>query len=408
MLLELFFEKLIRHGRLTVVGHDGRTRAYGALPGPEVTIRLHAPHVGRRMALNPSLGTAEAYMDGLLTIEDGEIYDLLELATMNLEMGHRPAIFGLHEWLGVRVRRLTQHNPIGRAQRNAAHHYDLSDDLYGLFLDSDRHYSCAYFLSPDDDLETAQANKTRHIASKLVLEPGQRVLDIGSGWGGLGLYLAREAGVEVRGVTLSQEQHKVSQLRAQRAGLAARVRFELKDYRLDDGRYDRIVSVGMFEHVGVGHYREFFAKLRDLLDLDGVALLHTIGRIDPPGKTDAFIRKYIFPGAYTPALSEVVAAIERAGLVITDIEVLRLHYAGTLRAWRKRFQANRDKARALYDERFCRMWEFYLASCEVSFRHLGNVVFQIQLARRQDAVPLTRDYVTDTDRRAAGTEIAAE
>jgi cyclopropane-fatty-acyl-phospholipid synthase len=347
-------------------------------------------------------------MDGLLTIEGGELYDLLELAGLNLERGETPTIVKLREALGVLGRRLMQRNPIPRARRNAAHHYDLSDDLYELFLDSNRQYSCAYFLGPDDDLETAQVNKMRHIASKLLLTPGQSVLDIGSGWGGLGLYLARQAGVEVRGVTLSREQHKASEQRAERAGLAARVRFELKDYRLADGRYDRIVSVGMFEHVGVGHYREFFAKLRELLAPDGVALLHTIGRADKPGSSDAFVRKYIFPGGYVPALSEVVAAVERAGLVITDVEVLRLHYADTLRAWRKRFLANRDKAKALYDERFCRMWEFYLAGSEVSFRHLGLVVFQIQLARRQDAVPLVRDYVTDSDRRAAGSDIAAE
>jgi cyclopropane-fatty-acyl-phospholipid synthase len=408
MLLERLLAKLIRHGRLTVVGHDGTTRTYGALPGPEVTIRLHAPHVGRRMALNLSLGTAEAYMDGLLTIEDGELYDLLELAGLNLEREEKPTIVKLREALAVLGRRLMQRNPIPRARRNAAHHYDLSDDLYELFLDSNRQYSCAYFLGPDDDLETAQVNKMRHIASKLLLTPGQSVLDIGSGWGGLGLYLARQAGVEVRGVTLSREQHKASEQRAERAGLAARVRFELKDYRLADGRYDRIVSVGMFEHVGVGHYREFFAKLRELLAPDGVALLHTIGRADKPGSSDAFVRKYIFPGGYVPALSEVVAAVERAGLVITDVEVLRLHYADTLRAWRKRFLANRDKAKALYDERFCRMWEFYLAGSEVSFRHLGLVVFQIQLARRQDAVPLVRDYVSESDRRAADSDIAAE
>ena len=295
-------------------------------------------------------------------------------------------------------RRFMQHNTLGRARRNVAHHYDLSGELYDLFLDADRQYSCAYFEHPGDDLETAQENKKRHIAAKMLLKPGHKVLDIGSGWGGLGLYLAGLTGAEVHGVTLSAEQHEVSQQRASELGLDDRVKFSLRDYRHETGTYDRIISVGMFEHVGVGHYDEFFGKVRDLLAPDGVALLHTIGRADEPGTAHPFTRKYIFPGSYAPALSEVMAPIQRSGLFVTDIEILRLHYAETLRHWRQRFLANLDRARALYDDRFCRMWEFYLAGVEVSFRCMDMVVFQIQLARRQDAVPLTRDYITDWER----------
>ena len=409
MLLEGLLRGLIRHGRLTVIRHDGRQRTFGSAPGAEVVIRLHDRATAWRLALSPTLATAEAYMDGRLTLDKGELYDLLALAAANIERSGKPLVMRVRDALSRLTRWFRQYNPAGRARRNAAHHYDLSDELYELFLDSNRQYSCAYFTDPGQDLEGAQRAKMRHIAAKLLLAPGQTVLDIGSGWGGLGLELAREAGVEVRGVTLSEEQHKVATARAAKAGLGDRVKFALADYRHEAGHYDRIVSVGMFEHVGVGHYGAFFAKLAALLKPDGVALLHTIGRSDGPGSTDPFARKYIFPGGYTPALSEVVRPIERARLVITDIEVLRLHYAETLRAWRTRFKANWDKAKALYDERFCRMWEFYLAGSEVSFRHLGMVVFQIQLAHRQDAVPLVRDYVTDHDRTGdAKDSVAAE
>jgi cyclopropane-fatty-acyl-phospholipid synthase len=299
------------------------------------------------------------------------------------------------------VRRFSQHNPIPVARANVAHHYDLSDTLYELFLDADRQYSCAYFASPDDTLERAQERKKRHLAAKLLLRPGQRVLDIGSGWGGLGLYLAQTARVDVTGLTLSTEQHAYAQRQANETDAADHVRFLLKDYRQEHGRYDRIVSVGMFEHVGGGHYAEYFAKIKDLLEEDGVAVIHTIGRADGPGATNAWIDKYIFPGAYVPALSEIVPAIEDAGLYVTDIEVLRLHYAETLKAWRQRFNANRARIAEIYDERFCRMWEFYLASCEAAFRHGGLLNFQIQLSKRIGAVPLTRDYIADWERSRA-------
>jgi cyclopropane-fatty-acyl-phospholipid synthase len=299
------------------------------------------------------------------------------------------------------------YNPVERARKNVAHHYDLSGTLYDLFLDADRQYSCAYFRTDNDSLEVAQHNKKAHIAAKLHLKPGQKVLDIGSGWGGMGLYLAQTANVDVTGVTLSVEQQKLSEERARAAGMANKVSFHLRDYREEPGKYDRIVSVGMFEHVGVAHYREFFARVRDLLHDDGVMLLHSIGRMGPPYGPNPWMKKYIFPGGYTPSLSEVLAAVERAGLWVTDVEILRLHYAKTLRQWRRRFAANRDKAKALYDERFCRMWEFYLAGSEVAFRHMGQMVFQMQIAKRVDAVPLTRDYMFAMERQETGRLISA-
>jgi cyclopropane-fatty-acyl-phospholipid synthase len=375
-------------GRLTIVDADGSERRFeGTAEGPRARIRLHDPTLLRKILMKPDLYLGEGYMEGGLTIEEGTLYDFLEFCGINLT-GR-----AVDPKLAAVFRKSQQQNVIGKALANVAHHYDLSSELYDLFLDADRQYSCAYFESPDDTLETAQANKKRHLAAKLLLEPGMRVLDIGSGWGGLALYLAETAGVEVVGVTLSKEQLALSQARAEAAGLAGHVTFKLLDYREDDGRYDRIVSVGMFEHVGMGHFDEFFQKTRELLDDGGVALLHSIGRKDPPGMTNAFLTKYIFPGGYTPSLSETIAAVERSGLWITDIEILRLHYAETLKEWNRRFQANRDKAAALYDERFCRMWEFYLQSCEVGFRRMGWMNFQMQLARSLDAVPLSRGYI---------------
>ncbi|MGA8381258.1 MAG: cyclopropane-fatty-acyl-phospholipid synthase family protein, partial [Stellaceae bacterium] len=348
------------------------------------------------------------YVDGTLTIEEGDLYDLIDLLELNLEALPEGALSRVLNGSSTFLRRVHQYNPLFRARQNAAHHYDLSDQLYELFLDQDRQYSCAYFRGGHDDLETAQLDKKRHIAAKLMIEPGQKVLDIGSGWGGLALYLARECGAEVTGLTLSVEQHQVSMRRAAAAGLSERIRFHLRDYREEDGQYDRIVSVGMFEHVGINHYRTFFAKVKSLLTPDGVALLHSIGRMDGPGSTHPWVRKYIFPGGYAPALSEVVPVVERLRLWITDIEILRLHYAHTLRLWRRRFEQNRDRLRTIYDERFCRMWEMYLAGSEVAFRRAGHLVFQMQLAKSIDAVPLTRDYMrqsrmaTSADRSAVG------
>jgi cyclopropane-fatty-acyl-phospholipid synthase len=297
------------------------------------------------------------------------------------------------------LRTFNQHNPIGKAQQNVAHHYDLSRELYELFLDKDMQYSCAYFLSPDDSLETAQDNKRRHIAAKLKLVPGQKVLDIGCGWGGLAIEIAKRADVEVLGVTLSKEQLKVATERAETLGLDNRVRFELLDYRSITERFDRIVSVGMFEHVGVIRYDEFFKKIFNLLIDDGFAVLHSIGHMSPPGSASPWLRKYIFPGAYAPAISEVFAATERQHLWVNDVEVMRVHYADTLVEWNKRFQENRQRIAELYDERFCRMWEFYLISAETMFRTGAGMVFQMQLSRTRDAAPLSRNYMFDIENR---------
>jgi cyclopropane-fatty-acyl-phospholipid synthase len=384
---------IIRSGSLCLIDSAGRSHLIGDGTRPCAIVRLKSKRLEYALALNPALSVGEAYMNGTLVIEEGSLYDILRLLVLNFNDA------GGHPWLSLIERSgsyLKQHNPIGKAKQNVAHHYDLSAELYATFLDEDWQYSCAYFQSITDSLDTAQENKKRHIAGKLLLNrPGLKVLDIGSGWGGLGLYLASEAAADVTGVTLSVEQHKHSGARAAAAGLTDQARFHLRDYREEQGQYDRIVSVGMFEHVGKGNYGEFFTKLRELLNEDGVALIHTIGYSDAPGPINPFIRKYIFPGADLPSLSEIFPAIERARLMINDVEVLRSHYAETLRHWRKRFMARQDEVVRLYDERFCRMWEFYLAICEVGFRYRGMVVFQLQLTKQLEAVPITRDYMLD-------------
>ena len=397
-LLSIFLKRLIRQGSLIVVYPDGRSIQYGDGSTPSATMRFHAHSLPRKLLINPELTLGEAYMDGTLTVDQDDLYGLIELLVINLKRQSDAWHLRWQANLRQLHRRLAQFNPAGRAQRNVAHHYDLSGTLYDLFLDPDRQYSCAYFREPGDTLETAQRNKKSLIASKLLLAPEQRVLDIGCGWGGLGLHLARDYGARVTGVTLSQEQHRIAEERARAEGLGDQARFRLQDYRDIDGTFDRIVSVGMFEHVGVPHYKEFFATLRDRLKDDGVALLHTIGRADGPGSTNPWITKYIFPGGYSPALSEILAVVEQSGLYVTDVEVWRLHYAETLKEWRNRFEASLDRVRSIYDERFCRMWRFYLVASEVAFRHDGLVVFQIQLAKKRDAVPLTRDYLASRDR----------
>src|SRR6266478_2193556 len=398
MLLASALARLIGIGRLSVIDAAGKRHVFEGSPGPSATIRLHDPSLHWKLLLRPRLFVGEAYMDGRLTIEEGSLYEFLEILTLNEEGSPGGHLMRLGDIAGRVLRSIHQYNPVHRARRNVEHHYDLSDQLYELFLDRDRQYSCAYFRMPEDDLDTAQESKKRHIAAKLLLQPGQTVLDIGSGWGGLALYLAAECGANVTGLTLSEEQHKVATRRAAAAGLSDRVRFHLRDYREEKGRYDRIVSVGMLEHVGVNQYKAFFRGLSEMLAPDGVALLHSIGRMDGPGTTNPWLRKYIFPGGYSPALSEVVPEVESARLWITDIEILRLHYADTLGAWRRRFEQNRDRIRALYDERFCRMWEMYLVGSELAFRRDFSLVFQMQLAKRVDTVPITRDYMIDWER----------
>jgi len=397
MFLRWLLNHVVKTGHLTVVETSGQTWAVGDGSPPSVTLTLRDRSIGRAIAFNPHLKFGEAYMDGRLDITEGDVWDLMDLLGRNVGTGYGTPLAAAIARARRLVRRILQYNPIGKAQANVAHHYDLDGGLYDLFLDPDRQYSCAYFETPDATLDEAQLAKKRHIAAKLKLEEGHRVLDIGSGWGGLGLYLAEMEEVDVTGVTLSQEQHTLSNARAAHQQLDDRVRFRLEDYRHLDPAFDRIVSVGMFEHVGVGHYQEYFDQVARLLADDGVALIHAIGRIDGPGTTNPWIAKYIFPGGYIPALSEVLPAIEKAGLFVTDVEILRLHYAETLRHWRERFTANRDRAKDIYDERFCRMWEFYLAASESSFRHMGFMVFQVQVTKTVDALPVTRGYMGETE-----------
>jgi cyclopropane-fatty-acyl-phospholipid synthase len=409
MLLHKTLERLIKIGSLTVIWPDGVKTHFGETskdaPDRDVVVRLRDKLTALKLALNPDLYLGEAYMNGRLVIERGGLWELLDLCGRNLQnqRSRSSRSFGAAKTL---MRRIQQYNSAHRARRNSAHHYDSSYALFRKFLDEDLQYSCAFFSRSGASLEEAQEAKKRRIATKLLLQPGQRVLDIGCGWGGLALSLAQTEDIEVLGVTLSCERLVIAQQRARDAGLERRVKFDLRDYRQIQGKFDRIVSVGMFEHVGAPHYSEFFETISKLLTDEGLALIHSIGRMRGPGITSAWIRKCIFPGGYIPALSEVMPAIEGADLWLTDVEILRLHYAQTLRHWRERFFENQRQISKLYDERFCRMWEFYLAASEMSFRYGGMMVLQAQLARQVDAVPLTRDYMFDGER--AGWLLAAE
>lgn len=396
--LSHMLKSFVRTGTLNVIDAEGRTHIFGGTPGPSVTMRLTDPTLYRKLFFNPELAAGEAFMDGRMSFENSTLRDFLTLFSVNrLSLGSYPLQKVLRS-VSRGLKRFQQANPIGKAQKNVAHHYDIGNDFYRLFLDKGMQYSCAYFAGDDDTLEDAQQNKLRLIASKLNLKPGQSVLDIGCGWGDLALYLARMEKVNVLGVTLSKEQCALAREKARQLGVADRVRFELTDYRTVAERFDRIVSVGMFEHVGVHHYGEFFAKVNELMTADGVMLLHSIGHMSPPGTASPWLRKYIFPGAYSPALSEVFTAVEQNSLWVTDLEFLRVHYAKTLAHWERRFQANRAKVAQMYDERFCRMWEFYLISAEMMFRTGSQLVFHMQLAKKRDAAPIVRDYITDTQR----------
>jgi cyclopropane-fatty-acyl-phospholipid synthase len=398
MALQSFLQQVIREGDLRVRLPAGEVFRLGDGSGPSVAVAITSHLWVMRLAANPSMAFGEAYMEGGLVMEAGGIRDLIDLIGRNAKYRPLKRAGALSRWW---LDRRLQANARAAARRNVAHHYDLSVDFYRRFLDPDLQYSCAYFAQPGMSLEEAQAAKKQHLAAKLLLEPGQKVLDIGCGWGGLGLSLARAADVEVDGITLSTEQLATARRRAEAAGLAGRARFSLTDYRDVVGPYDRIVSVGMFEHVGRPNFQAYFDQVARLLKENGVAVIHSIGRADGPAFTQPWVAKYIFPGGYIPSLSEVLPCVERAGLIVADIEILRLHYADTLRCWGERFAARRAEIAGLYDERFCRMWEFYLAISELAFRYRGHMVFQLQLTRRVDAAPITRDYMAAADPRVA-------
>ncbi|MFI4966384.1 MAG: class I SAM-dependent methyltransferase [Caulobacterales bacterium] len=398
MALRDYLQRVIREGDLQVRLPSSDVLRLGDGEGPPVAVAVTSPAWALRIAANPSLALGEAYMDGGLVLEVGGIHDLVDLIGRNAKYRPMKRAGPFSRWW---LDRRLQANARAAARRNVAHHYDLSVDFYRRFLDSDLQYSCAYFAQPDMSLEEAQVAKKQHIAAKLLLARGQKVLDIGCGWGGLGLSLAKAAEVEVEGITLSTEQLATARWRAESSGLAERARFSLTDYRDVEGPYDRIVSVGMFEHVGRPNYQTYFDQVARLLKDDGVAVIHAIGRADGPAFNQPWVEKYIFPGGYIPALSEVLPCVERAGLIVADIEILRLHYAETLRCWRERFTAQREEIARLHDERFCRMWEFYLCISELAFRYRGHMVFQLQLAKRVDAAPITRDYMAKSDPRIA-------
>ena len=401
-LLRYFLAQFIRRGSMTFTTASGARFTCGDGTGEPVSVRFLTTEAERRILLNPELALGEIYMDGTFVVEQGSIADALAVLLDQPEILPRWA--RLQWWLRYLARHIQQFNPPDRSKNNVAHHYDLDGRLYSLFLDDDKQYSCAYFETPEASLEEAQLAKKRHLAAKLLVRPGDRILDIGSGWGGLGLYLAEAAGAHVTGVTLSTEQLQVSNARATEKNLTQSAQFLLQDYRDIPGPFDRIVSVGMFEHVGVDFYEAYFRRCAELLTDDGVMVLHTIGRSDPPDVTNPWVAKYIFPGGYIPALSEVIPVIEKVGLLVCDIEILRLHYAETLKIWRERFMARRDDAVRLYDERFARMWEFYLAASEMSFRKQNLMNLQIQITKRQDVVPMTRDYIGREEAKLRGVE----
>jgi cyclopropane-fatty-acyl-phospholipid synthase len=406
-ILHPFLSRVIKHGRLTIIAPDGSEEVFGA-PAEgysNLKVRFASKSAMRRVILDPRLGAADAFMDGDLIIEDGDIMQLIELLRANTPWDRGATLKDLTpvgealDWVKTRLNSINRKR---ESKSNVAHHYDIGNALYRLFLDDDMQYSCAYWPRPDMTLDEAQTAKKMHIAAKLDLKDGQRVLDIGCGWGGMAISLAKHADVRVHGITLSEEQLALARERAAAEGLADRVTFELIDYRdlavRDAGQYDRIVSVGMFEHVGARNFETFFRCTANLLKADGVMLIHTIGRFGGPGSTDAFTRKYIFPGGYIPALSETVAASEKSRLIVTDVETLRLHYALTLRQWYQRCVTHKDQIVAMMGERFYRMWCFYLAGATAAFEHGGMGNYQIQYVRSRHALPLTRDYIGETEK----------
>jgi cyclopropane-fatty-acyl-phospholipid synthase len=405
-LLRSFLRQFIRRGTMIFTTASGARFTCGDGTGPPVAARFLSERSQYRILLNPELALGEAYMDGTFVVENGSIAEALAILLGQPEMLPRWA--KLQWWLRYFGRHVSQFNRRGQAKHNVAHHYDLDGRLYSLFLDADRQYSCGYFETMDATLDDAQLAKKRHLAAKLLIGRGDRVLDIGSGWGGLGLYLAEMTGADVTGITLSSEQWQASNALVAEGKLTGSARFLLSDYRDIAGPFDRIISVGMLEHVGIDFYDTYFGRCAELLSDDGIMVVHAIGRSTGPDVTSPWITKYIFPGGYIPALSEVLPAIEKAGLLVCDIEILRMHYAETLKAWRERFMARREEAVRLYDERFTRMWEFYLAASEMSFRKQNLMNFQIQLTRRQEIVPMTRNYIAREEARLRGVELGKQ
>jgi cyclopropane-fatty-acyl-phospholipid synthase len=396
-LLNAMLSRIVRIGTLEVEDAEGHVHRHVGTAEPFARVKLHDTSLYTALVWDPDLKAGEAYMDGTLTIEQGTLRDFLTIFAINRGVSRKLPIQKPLRKLAKRLKAVFQRNTMIQSRRNVAHHYDLSNELYSLFLDAGLNYSCAYFRSPTDTLEQAQQNKLRHIAAKLNLQPGHRILDIGCGWGGMAIYLAQHFDVHVTGVTLSVEQLRLAEERAKQLGFAQKIEFKLTDFREVSGKFDRITSIGMLEHVGISYLPQYFSKVQSLLKDDGVALIHAIGRKGGPGATGKWLRKYIFPGGYSPALSETFAAIEASGLWVTDTEIWRLHYAQTLSAWHDRFEANRDKAAALLGERFCRMWEFYLLTSELSFRYFKHMVFQIQLTKSVDTLPLQRDYMLQAE-----------
>lgn len=406
MRIESFLERFIKVGSLTLIDVDGKSYRFVGTPTPDVTIQLCSRSFARRLLRSPQLALGEGYVNGDFIIKKGNVFDLLMMCAGNLQYTSLSPLKNFFRTLGKRF--FHSRTSISKSQHNISYHYDLSEALYRLFLDKDMQYSCGYFKNIHDDLETAQENKKRHLTAKLQIKPGQKILDIGCGWGGFALSLAREANVHVVGLTLSKEQHRIATARAKEAGLADRVSFQLKDYRQETGLYDRIVSMGMFEHVGPKQYDEFFSKVSSLLKENGLAVLHSIGRSTGPNMPNPWLDKYIFPGGYCPALSETMEAIEDSKLHATDIEILHHHYAETLRHWRKRFLDNRERVLIAWGPRFLRMWEYYLTLCEVAFRKQGFMAFQIQMVKNQENASLTRDYMREEERKFKGVLISLD
>ena len=392
MIIKSVLSRVIRKGNLTWIQHDGNIHHYGDGSGELIKIRTTKDFSEIKLLLNPSLQFGESYMNGSLIMEEGRIHDLLKLLFSNSKIDVDHWIMDVSRTVRFILSKFNVGNYLSKSKKNVAHHYDLSDQLYDLFLDKDRQYSCAYFNSPNDTLDQAQTNKKELIAKKLLLEKGQNVLDIGCGWGGMASFLSKSSEVNVKGITLSEEQIQYANKRKQTESLH-NVEYKLQDYRKVNETYDRIVSVGMFEHVGTKHYQDFFNKVYDLLNDTGVALIHTIGRLSEPTTNDPWIERYIFPGGYIPALSETVSKIEKSGLSMTDIQILKFHYAETLKRWRYNFYDNIDKVKEIYDEKFCRMWDFYLSSSQASFEESTLVVFQLQLSKNKKTVPDKRDYM---------------